>query len=387
MKVLVAHNRYRSDAPSGENDLVEAEISLLQQNEVAVVPLIRSSDELAGKPLGALHGAPGPIYARSGVREFRTLLQTERPDVVHLHNVFPLISPWVIREANDQGIPVVQTVHNYRHTCVNGLHFRDGAPCLDCVGTSMQLPGLLHGCYRGSRLQTLPMTLGQNVHAQTWRGGIARFLALTPFMRSHLEASGIPSQRIGLRPTWVSDPGFSEVNSEDILYVGRLDESKGIELLLEAWKRRHLENGRRLVIVGDGPLFPQVQAAAAGDPTIVVLGRLPKPTVLDHMRSSGAIAVPSLCLEGYPLVVAESFGVGRGVLTVRGGAVESILGTDCGWVASADADSLAAAIDAVTLESARSVGESARRRFARDNSPDAALRSLLETYATLRETS
>jgi len=230
MRVLVAHNRYRSSSPSGENQLVAAEIDLLRAGGVDVVPLLTDSDDLTG-PLGALRGAPGPVYSPSGVRRFRRLLEETRPDVVHLHNVYPLISPYVVRVAARAGIPVVQTVHNYRHGCVNGLHLRDGHPCTDCLGTRLGLPAIRHACYRDSRLQTVPMTIGQVLHRPTWNDEVARYLALTPFMADLLVRTGVPRERITLRPSWAPDPGEPPAPGTDVLYVGRLDEPKGVDRL------------------------------------------------------------------------------------------------------------------------------------------------------------
>src|SRR6476646_2539541 len=118
MRVLVAHNLYRSATPSGETDLVRAEIDLLTEGGVEVAPLLTDSDDIAPGLRGALTAAPGPLYSRSGVRRFTSLVHSFQPDVVHVHNVFPLISPWVVRVAASAGLPVVQTVHNYRHGCV-----------------------------------------------------------------------------------------------------------------------------------------------------------------------------------------------------------------------------------------------------------------------------
>ena len=166
MRVLVAHNLYRSSAPSGENQLVRAEIELLRDGGVEVVGLIQDSDDIPDGIRGLLEAAPGPVYSRDGVRRFTRLLEEHRPDVVHLHNVFPLISPYVVRVAARRDVPVVQTVHNYRHGCVNGLHLREGHACTDCLGTRLGLPAVQHGCYRGSRAQTVPMALGQVAPSQ-----------------------------------------------------------------------------------------------------------------------------------------------------------------------------------------------------------------------------
>ena len=165
MRVLVAHNRYRSSAPSGENRLVDAEIALLREAGIDVVPLVADSEDIGSGTRGVLQAAPGPIYSPSGVRRFRRLLDDTGPDVVHLHNVYP--ADLAVRSCGwpaTHGVPVVQTVHAYRHGCVNGLHLRDGRPCTDCLGTRLGLPAVRHGCYRGSRAQTVPMTIGQDVH-------------------------------------------------------------------------------------------------------------------------------------------------------------------------------------------------------------------------------
>ena len=269
MRVLVAHNLYRSSAPSGENQLVRAEIGLLRDGGVDVVEMLEDSDTIPGGPAGVLRAAPGPIYSPSGVRRFERLLVSTRPDVVHLHQVQPLISPWVVRVAGKHGVPVVQTVHNYRHGCANGLHLRDGRVCTDCVGTRLGLPAVQHGCYRDSRLQTLPVSIGMVAHRRTWQEGVARYLALTPFMRDMLISYGLPADRITVRPTWVPDPGFAGEPGRDVLYVGRLDEAKGIDRLLDAWalaRRSGLDPQQRLVVAGDGPLRDLVVAAAASRP-------------------------------------------------------------------------------------------------------------------------
>ena len=269
MRVLVAHNFYRSSAPSGENQLVRAEVALLREGGIDVVEMFEDSDTISGGVAGVLRAASGPVYSPSGVRRFERLLESARPDVVHLHHVQPLISPWVVRVAGRYGVPVVQTVHNYRHGCANGLHLRDHRVCTDCVGTRLGLPAVEHGCYRDSRVQTVPVALGMVTHRRTWRKGVARYLALTPFMRDMLVTYGLPADRITVRPTWVPDPGSAGDPGRDVLYVGRLDEAKGIDLLLDAWaqaQRRGLHPQQRLVVAGDGPLREVVSAAAERRP-------------------------------------------------------------------------------------------------------------------------
>jgi glycosyltransferase involved in cell wall biosynthesis len=378
MRVLVAHNFYRSSAPSGENTLVRAEVDLLRTGGVDVVEQFEDSDDLVGLR-GVVRAAPGPIYSRGGVRRFTELLRESRPDVVHLHQVAPLISPWVVRVANRHRVPVVQTVHAYRHTCVNGLHVRDGRVCTDCVGTRLNLPSVRHGCYRGSRLQTTPVTVGLDLHRRTWRDGVARFLALTPFMRDLLVAGGLPAERITVRPTWVPDPGAAGAPGRDVLYVGRLDEAKGVDRLLDAWARSR-PDGRHLVLAGEGPLASRVDAAQRRDPTVEWLGAVPHERVAGAMRDAAYVAVPSRFFEGYPLVVAEAFAHGRAVLTVSGGSVGTIVGDDGGWTVEPTTEAVARALATISDHDVQRHSIAARRRFERDNTPARGLESLLATY-------
>jgi glycosyltransferase involved in cell wall biosynthesis len=383
LRVLVAHNLYRSAAPSGENTLVRAEIDLLRSGGVEVVEQLEDSDSLNGVR-GLLTAAPGPVYAPGGVRRFTRLVEQHRPDVVHVHNVYPLLSPYVVRAAVRHGLPVVQTVHNYRHGCVNGLHLREGRPCTDCLGTTLGLPAVRHGCYRGSRAQTVPMAVGQIAHRGTWRSDVARYLALTPFMRDHLAATGIDPGLITIRPTWVPDPGDAGSPGRDVLYVGRLDEAKGVDRLLDAWQQGGSHSGRTLVVVGDGPLRGRVEAAVASG-TVRWLGQVGSAEVASAMADAAYIVVPSRVFEGYPLAVAEAFGRGRPVLTVSGGSVGTIVEDETGWVVDPDAAALADAIRRIGDDETAARGAAARAVYERDNTPAHGLASLLEVYSAVRD--
>jgi len=384
MRVLVAHNFYRSSAPSGENQLVRAEVGLLRDGGVDVVEMFEDSDTIPGGVSGVLRAAPGPVYSPSGVRRFTRLLRETRPDVVHLHQVTPLVSPWVIRVAGRYGVPVVHTVHAYRHSCVNGVHLRDGQVCTDCVGTKLNLPAVRHGCYRGSRLQTVPVTLGLDLHRRTWSEGVARFLALTGYMRDMLVTTGIPAERITVRPTWVPDPGVSGRPGQDVLYVGRLDEAKGIDRLLDAWRLGGRDSGRRLTVVGDGPFRSRVEEVVRTDPQVRWLGQVPRAEVAEAMASAAYLVVPSRVFEGYPLAVAEAFGRGRPVLTVSGGSVGTIVDETTGWVVDPTAEALAAAISGISDGDARRRGASARASYEAHNTPERGLASLLAVYDEVR---
>src|SRR4051812_25209399 len=237
MKVLVAHNRYSSAQPSGENTVVDAEIAQLRGAGVEVVPFLRSSDEIGSLQLAQKAMLPlGPIIAPPAVKALKGLIKTERPDVLHLHNPSPLISPWIVRTAHAHGLPVVQTVHNYRQVCANGVYFRDGHICQDCAGRRLPLPAVRHACYRGSTAQSVVMAAALTLHRGTWRS-VDRYVALTDAIAAHLRSYGIPDERITVKPKAVADPGPPPPLGSGFLAVGRLTPEKGVDLLLDAWQR------------------------------------------------------------------------------------------------------------------------------------------------------
>jgi glycosyltransferase involved in cell wall biosynthesis len=226
------------------------------------------------------------------------------------------------------------------------------------------------------------MTIGQVVHRGTWREGVARYIALTPFMRDKLVTTGIPDDRVTIRPTWVPDPGLAGPPGRDVLYVGRLDEPKGIDRLLDAWAHGGARSGRTLTVVGDGPMRSRVEEAARAG-SVRWLGQVPPDAVAAAMASAAYVVVPSRVFEGYPLVVAETFGRGRPVLTVAGGSVGTIVDDTTGWVVHPSADALATAIEQITDDDAAVRGAAARTAYEQHNTPGGALASLLDLYADL----
>lgn len=223
----MAHNRYREAQPSGENTIVDAEIAQLTAAGVEVLPFLRSSDEIPSmsKPAKALLPI-SPIWAPKAQHDLDRLLVEHRPDVLHLHNPYPLLSPWVVRTAHKRGVPVVQTVHNYRQVCSSGLYFRDGVICQDCRGRALGVPAIVHRCYRDSRAQSALMATTLAVHRPTWRS-VDRFIALTSAVADHLRDYGIPDERIVVKPNAVPDPGTPTPVGDGFLFMGRLSPEKG----------------------------------------------------------------------------------------------------------------------------------------------------------------
>lgn len=275
------------------------------------------------KELGSARQAALSLWNPAAYRVVRALAPAG--GVVHVHNPFPLLSPSVYYAARHAGAAVVQTLHNYRLLCPNALFTRGGRVCTDCLGRAVAWPGMVHGCYRGSRTASAVVVVMLALHRTlgTYRRQVNRYIALTPFSRSLFVRGGLPGEKIAVKPNFVAgepQPGNGEGGY--MLFVGRLSPEKGIGLLLEAWQK---VKGGRLVIVGDGPEAPRVEAAARTDGRITWVGRLAPAEVADQMREALCLVLPSICLETFGLVVAEAFAAGTPVLAPRLGALEDLV--------------------------------------------------------------
>lgn len=199
MHVLVVHNRYASAQPSGENNVVDQEVALLREAGHRVEVFERRSDDIGARSLLAKAALPLLVPWNPAVRaELAARLRTGRPDVVHVHNVFPLLSPAVLAACADAGVPAVATLHNYTQVCPPGTLQRDGRPCTECVGAT-PLPAVRHGCYRNSRLATVPLAVSLSVNRRRWWSGVERFFCISAAQRDVLVRSGMPAERLAVK--------------------------------------------------------------------------------------------------------------------------------------------------------------------------------------------
>ena len=381
MKVVIAHNRYASGAPSGENVIVDAEIEQLRAEGLTVLPFIRSSDDIAGLPAVQKALLPAsPIYNRWAARDLAALLDREQPDVLHLHNPYPLLSPWVVRVAQKRGVPVVQTVHNYRQVCAPGTYFRDGGLCTECRGRSFGWPAVKHACYRGSRPQSAIMATTLAVHRGTWRG-VDRYVALTAAIADHLRDFGVPSDRITVKPNSLADPGPPAALGTGFLYAARLVEEKGVKLLLDAWS----PSFGTLRVAGDGPLRDLV--ASRSD--VEYLGPLDRAGMRAAFDAASAVIVASLWADVLPTIAIEALAAGRPVLGTSMGGIPWVVG-DAGWIVdpSRFADGLAqAASDLADPPTAADLAAKARARYESTFTPAAGAKALVDLYRDLGRSS
>jgi glycosyltransferase involved in cell wall biosynthesis len=326
MKILLVHNEYQQ--PGGEDVVFEQEKRILERGGHEVVTYRRSNHEL--EELSAIGRGTlliRTVWASDTYHDFGALLEREKPDVVHVHNTFVMISPSIYGACRRRSIPVVQTLHNFRLLCPGAQFLRDGKICEDCVEHSL-LRSVWHGCYRDSRPATASVALMLAWHrrAGTWDELVDRYIALTNFARNKFIASGFAPDKIVVKPNFVDpDPGAKQSPGTSALYIGRLSKEKGLHTLLEAWKR--LPKLCSLDIVGDGPQKKELEEEAqrCGLAAIQFRGQLSHTESLAAMKRTSFLILPSEWYEGFPMTIAESFACGTPIICSKLGAMEEIV--------------------------------------------------------------
>jgi glycosyltransferase involved in cell wall biosynthesis len=383
VRIAIFHNRYRDRG--GEDIAVDGEAELLEKGGHAVVRcIVDNRDELAtafGRIRTALRARRNPESARRVAR-----LAAERPiDVAHVHNFFPVLSPSLHEALAAHGVPVVQTLHNYRLLCANGLFLREGRACEECVARG-PWHAVRYGCYRGSRLQTAVWSDLVSHHRArgTWLRCVDRFATLSEFARRKFIASGLPAERIEVLDHPLADPGEPAPPGEGAIFVGRLAAEKGVDLLIDAWRERI---GVPLSIVGSGPPDGPLRERARGVPGVRFLGALPHESVLRELRAAAFAVVPSRCYENAPLAAVEALACGRPVVAWRGGSLaDGVEQGRSGLLFDAlDPPSIAAECRRLASdpELVRRLGAGARERYLERNAPDAVLAQRERLYASV----
>ena len=323
MKLLLCHNHYQQ--AGGEDEVFAAESALLESFGHQVVRYTVHNDRIAD--MGRARLATDTLWNRESHRHVGRLIRRERPDVAHFYNTFPLLSPSVYHAARNEGCPVVQSLHNYRLLCPNGLFYREGRICEDCLGKFVPWNGVLHKCHRNDRAATAVTTAMLAGHRLlgTWKRTVDIYVAgMTNFVREKFRAGGIPLDRLVLKPNFVfPDPGEGDGNGGYALFAGRLTPEKGVATLLEAWKR--LPEGRSLTILGDGQMAPEVEQAAAHHPGIEWLGRKSLDETFALLQRAAFLICPSQWYEAMPRILVDSFAVGTPVLASDLGAMADVV--------------------------------------------------------------
>ena len=317
---MFLHTYYRY--PGGEDVVVTAELALLRERGHDVMELAFNNNDL--EALALWRQGLATIWNHRAFQEAREAIRNFHPEILHIHNTFPLASPAVIRAAKAEGIPVVMTLHNYRLLCINALLFREGGVCEECLGKTLPWPGVIHGCWRGrgASAATAGM-LGLHRLLGTW-DSVDGFIALTAFAREKFIQGGLPWGKIHIKPNFVyPDPAPGDGRKGHVLFVGRLSLEKGVRTLLRAWEI--LDGSIPLIIVGDGPLALDVRQATEHLPSLEWLGRQSLREVYSLMGESSFLVFPSEWYEGFPRVLVEAFARGLPVVASGLGSQASIV--------------------------------------------------------------
>lgn len=322
MRILIVHNCYQ--IRGGEDECREAEENLLREYGNQVDVWEDTNDRVP--ELGRVRVAIRTVWSQESYKILRQKLKQNSYDLIHVHNFFPLFSPSIYYAAKAEGVPVVQSLHNYRLMCANSYFFRDGRVCEDCMGKFIPWPGVLHGCYRNNRAGTMALVAMQTVHRilPTWTKMVDVYITLTQFARQKFIEAGLPPEKIVVKPNFVStNPEVGKGKGGYAFFVGRLSPEKGLDTLLSAWE--YLGEQIPLKIVGDGPLSSKVQQTASRVSNIQWLGRQPLEEVLKLVGEAKFLIFPSQWYETFGRVAVEAFAKGTPVIAANIGAIAELV--------------------------------------------------------------
>ncbi len=383
MKILLVHNEYK--IRGGEDEVFERESTLLADHGHVVNTFSVSNESITfwNKITTALQTP----YSRAARNRLTSVIRNFLPDIVHVHNFFPLLTPSIYDACVPAGVPVVQTLHNYRIMCPGALFMHNGVICEKCLGSS-PYHSVLRRCYRDSIIGTLLVAFMVDLHRRlgTWHRKVDRFIALTQFAKNKFVEGGFPSQKLEVKPNFVNserDLSAKECREKNnsypqALFLGRISREKGITTLLRAWQNQDIT----LRIAGDGPLLGQTRQAES--PSVKVLGLLLRPEIEQELTQADLLIMASECYENFPLALVEAYSYGLPVIASRLGAMAEIVedGVTGLLFEPGNAADLSTKVDWVKLHPSelKRMGGNARRIFLEKYTPEINYERLMSIY-------
>lgn len=335
-KILLVHNYYQQWG--GEDSVFEKECELLRQRGHQVDTLVFHNREISSL-VSKVKAFLSLFYSMGSAKLLRQKIRSFKPDVIHVHNFFPMGSPSLFSVARKYNVPIVMTLHNFRLVCANALLFRENSPCEDCLTKVFPLAGIKRACYRNSSFQTLALTSMTALHKLkgTWKNQVNRYIMLNHFARDKVLHSSLSlkPEQVVVKPNFVFDPYGSsppeirEFRGQDkqdfVLFVGRLSIEKGIRTLLAAYRQASPGELPPLKIIGSGPLEAEVLQLIDTQDNVEYLGFQERDAVLDVMKKSKALLLPSSCYENFPMTIVEALATGTPVITSNTGGLPGII--------------------------------------------------------------
>lgn len=388
LSVARVHNYYRNGG--GEDQTMAAETALLSQRGHRVEIFTQRNSDIREMGLVARASlATNAVWNSSFKRSLNRSFLERSIEIAHFHNTMPLVSPAAYYGAAEAGVPIVQTVHNYRTFCPAATLFRNGSICEACVGRRFAFPAVRHSCYRGDRFATLTQAVTNAVHQSigTYSSVIDAYICMTEFGRQKVIEGGLPADRVHIKPHFVfpaPEPG--EGRGGFAVYVGRLVPEKGWRTLTRAWGLAR--PSLKLRIFGDGPDRRAVQQVCTENPDIEWGGQLVYEDTFTALQGAAFLVFPSEWYETFGRVVIESFACGTPVVaTAIGGHPDMVTDNYDGLLfRSGDADDLAAKITwfEENARAAATMREHARRTFETRYTADRNYVRLIEIYEAAR---
>jgi glycosyltransferase involved in cell wall biosynthesis len=325
MRVLLVHNFYRE--PGGEDVVFASEKALLTSYGHEVTEYTDNNQRILG--MHPLECAVQTLWSMKTRENLEHLLGEHSFDIAHFHNTFPLISPSAYSACHQAGVPVIQTLHNYRLLCPGAILYRSDTVCERCLGKAIPWPAVRHACYRGSRMQTAVVgaKLALHHHLKTWQKQVDVYIALNAFGRHKFIQGGIPAEKIISKPNFVQpDPGERKGQGDFALYVGRLSPEKGIRTLLRAWREL---KGVPLKIVGTGPLLTECRDRVREENLhfVEILGGQSRDDVFSFMKGASFLIFPSRWYEPFGMTIIEAFACGIPIIASRMGGIAEMVET------------------------------------------------------------
>jgi glycosyltransferase involved in cell wall biosynthesis len=380
----MAHNHYRESG--GEDQSFQAERELLQSHGHVVEVYIRDNHEIQESGLiQKLQLARNTTWANDSFRDMRSIIRAKKPSLAHFQNTFPLISPSAYVACKQEGIPVIQSLRNYRLLCVNALFFRDNYPCEDCLGKMIPWPGVLHACYRESHTQSAVVAgmLAYHNWLGTWKTQVDFYIVLSEFSRKKFIESGLPPEKLVVKPNFAVDRGRSSEREDYVVFVGRLAREKGLFTLLNAW--RDLRN-IPLIIIGTGPLYHQLYQMIETEnlEKIKMLGHFANAHAIEIVKQARFLVFPTDWYETFGRVVVEAYSAGVPVVASRIGAVTELIrdGETGLQFTPGDATELSAKVEWLWNhpEESKRLGRNARREYEEKYTPERNYQMLMDIY-------
>jgi glycosyltransferase involved in cell wall biosynthesis len=375
MKILILHNKYK--IPGGEDSVVLNESALLKQFGHDVEVVYFTNDDINGSKQKVATGL-NAVYSRSANQKIKTVIEKFKPDVIHVHNTFPKISPSIFYLANELKIPIVQTIHNYRLVCPGALLLREEQVCEACVNSKFAYKSIVNKCYRNSAIESTIVATVNFVHNTlgTLQNKISRFIVLSDFAKQKLKNSTLQlsDSHFAIKPNFVEDKDFNHNRQNVFLFVGRLSTEKGLDVLLEAFS----QTSHPLAIIGGGPLEAKVMDYASKHSNIEYLGFQSSDVVIEKMKHCKALVFPSIWYEGMPMTILEAFSTGCPVIASKLGAMEELIEHEINGLhfEAASANDLIKQLDLITDD----MSLNARNSYLEHYTPEANYKQLIDIY-------